>query len=60
MVALLSDAAIRIKTEAIYEDPVRTGSPHLQPQNLTMKASDVDSSHLELEQCPVYANASLK
>ena len=57
MVALLSDAAIRNKPEVVHEDP---GSPQLQPQNLTMKASDVDSSHLELEQCPVYANASLK
>jgi hypothetical protein len=63
MVTPLSIAAIRNKTEAIHEDPVRTGSPQNQPQNLTiMKALDVNSSHLELEQCicPAYANASLK
>lgn len=61
MLTPLSIAAIRNKIEAIHEDPVRTGSPQNQPQNQTiMKASDVTSSHLELEQSSAYANASLK
>ena len=56
-VTWLSDAAVRNKVEAVHEDPVRTGSPQHQPQNLTKKAPDVNSLDLELEQCPAYANA---
>ena len=58
MVTLLSDAAVRNKAEAVRKDPVRTGSPQHQLQNLTKKAApDVNSLDLELEHCPAYANA---